>query len=155
MQEPYRVVDVEEAIDPKGADDWESRGTRKKLRDVDELARERLDTLQAEEELRVSIEPANPNGTPAVQLQTTDYQMIGWAPRYLAPDLATAGGKYEAHVARVNPMVHGAPLRQRFLIEMRCHWENHEPMSGHDYTPLIDLGFEDGVGSAPGLVLSD
>ena len=31
MQEPYRVVDVEEAIDPKGADDQESRGTRKKF----------------------------------------------------------------------------------------------------------------------------
>lgn len=155
MQEPYRVVDVEKAIDPKGADDWESRGTRKKLRHVSDLARERLDTLQEGEELRVSIEPANPNGTPAVQLQTTDYQMIGWAPRYLAPDLATTGGKYDARVVRVNPTVHGAPLRQRILIEMRCYWENHEPMSGRDYTPLIDQGFEDGVGPAPKLVLSD
>ncbi len=31
MQELYRVVDVEEAIDPKGADDQESRGARKKF----------------------------------------------------------------------------------------------------------------------------
>ena len=123
-------------------------------RHAGDLARERLDTLQEGEKLRVSLEPANQNDTPAVQLQTTDCQMIGWAPRYLSPDLA-AGGKYEARVARVNPMVHGAPLRQRISIKMRCRWENHEPMSGHDYTPLIDLGFENGVGSAPKLVLSD
>lgn len=124
-------------------------------RHVGEPATERLDTLQEGEELRVSIDPDNPYDPLAVQLQTTDCQMIGWTPRYLAPDLAAAEGKYEAHVERVNPMVHGVPLRQRFLIEMSGHWENYEPMTRCDYIPLIDLGFENGVGSAPKLVLSD
>lgn len=124
-------------------------------RHVSEPAQERLERLEEDEQLHVALELANPyDGNIAVQLQTTDCQMIGWAPRYLSPDLA-AGGKYEARVARVNPMVHGAPLRQRFLIEMRGRWENYEPMSSRDYIPLIDLGFEDGVGSAPKLVLSD
>lgn len=123
-------------------------------RHVGEPATERLDTLQEREELRVSIDTDNPYDPLAVQLQTMDCQMIGWAPRYLSPDLV-AGGKYEARVARVNPMVHGAPLRQRFLIEMSGRWEKYEPMSSCDYIPLINLGFEDGVGSAPKLVLPD
>lgn len=125
-------------------------------RHVSEPAQERLERLEEDEQLHVALELTNPyDDNIAVQLQTTDYQMIGWAPRYLAPDLAAAEGRYEAHVARVNPMVHGAPLRQRFLIEMRCRWENHEPMSGHDYIPLIDLGLEGDIGPAPKLVLSD
>ena len=124
-------------------------------RHVGEPATERLDTLQEREEIYVAPDMANPYDPLAVQLRTMDDQMIGWAPRYLARDLAAAEGRYEAHVARVNPMVHGAPLRQRFLIEMRCRWENHEPMSGHDYIPLIDLGLEGDIGPAPKLVLSD
>ena len=123
-------------------------------RHIGEIARERLDTLQEREELRVSLVLAKPNDTLAVQLQTTDFQMIGWAPRYLAADLAMAAdGRYEAHVVRVNHRP--IPLRQRFLIEMRCRWENYEPMSSRDYIPLIELGFEDGVGSTRGLALSD
>ena len=123
-------------------------------RHIGEIARERLDTLQEREELRVSLVLAKPNDTLAVQLQTTDFQMIGWAPRYLAADLAMAAdGRYEAHVVRVNHRP--IPLRQRFLIEMRCHWENHEPMSSRDYIPLIELGSEDGVGSTRRLALSD
>lgn len=82
-----------------------------------------------------------------------DYRMIGWAPRYLARDLAAAEGRYEARVVRVNHQP--IPLRQSFLIEMRGRWENHEPMSGHDYIPLIDLGLEGDIGPAPKLVLSD
>lgn len=100
-------------------------------------AKERLDHLMKGEELRVAPDPNNPHDNLAVQIQTTDFQMIGWVPRYLAPDLAMAAdGRYEAHVVRVNHQP--IPLRQRFLIEMRGHWGNHEPMSGSDYIPLID-----------------
>ena len=122
---------------------------------VSEPAQERLERLEKDEQLRVALELANPYDNIAVQLQTKDYQIIGWAPRYLVPDLAAAGGKYKARVVRVNSKVHGTLLRQRFLIEMRCHWENHEPMSSRDYIPLIELGFEDGVGSTRRLALSD
>lgn len=100
-------------------------------------AKERLDHLMKGEELRVTPEPNNPHDKLAVQLRTMDNQMIGWVPRYLAPDLAMAAdGMYEAHVVRVNHQP--IPLLQRFLIEMRGHWENHEPMSSSYYIPLID-----------------
>ena len=123
-------------------------------RHVSEPARERLNTLQEGENLLVEPDRANPYDTLAVQLQTTDFQMIGWAPRYLAADLAMAAdGRYEARVVRVNHRP--IPLRQRFLIEMRGRWENYEPMSSRDYIPLIELGFEDGVGLTRGLALSD
>ena len=106
-------------------------------RHISKIARKRLDTLQEREELRVALVLAKPNDNLAVQLQTTEFQMIGWAPRYLAPDLAMAAdGRYEARVVQVNDQP--IPLRQRFLIEMRCYWENHEPMSSPDYIPLID-----------------
>ena len=105
---------------------------------VSEPAQEKLDHLTKGEELHVALELTNPKTEVAVQIQTTDYQMIGWAPRYLVPDLmmAEAPGKYEANVVRIN--LHTTPLRQRFLIEMRSYWEKHEPMVGDDYNPLVD-----------------
>ena len=107
---------------------------------VSEPAQERLDHLTKGEALHVALELTNPKTEVAVQVQTTDYQMIGWAPRYLVPDLmmamAEAPGRCEAKVVRIN--LPTTPLRQRFLIEMRSYWENHEPMIGDDYIPLVD-----------------
>ena len=107
---------------------------------VSEPAKERLNSLAYGEKLFVALELTNPVTEMAVQIQTTDYQMIGWAPRYLVEDLAMAmaesPGKYEACVVRVNPQP--APSRQRVLVEMRSYWDNHEPMSGPDFQPLVD-----------------
>lgn len=105
---------------------------------VSKAAQERLDELKPEEELYVTLELTNPATKLAVQLQTTDYCMIGWTPRYLVSDLVRAmtegPNDYTAKVVRVNPMP--APSRQRVLIEMRGRWKKHEPMSSEDFQPL-------------------
>lgn len=106
---------------------------------VSEAAQERIGELKPEDELYVTLELTNPATKLAVQLQTTDYCMIGWTPRYLVSDLVRAmtegPNDYTAKVVRVNPMP--APSRQRVLIEMRGRWEKHEPMSGKDFQPLV------------------
>ncbi|MCY4655010.1 MAG: HIRAN domain-containing protein, partial [Dehalococcoidia bacterium] len=102
-------------------------------------ARERLYTLNQGEELRLALELNNPETTIAIQVQTTDYHMMGWAPRYLVHDLSTAmsesPGEYEAKVVHV-PEKSGR-TGQHALIEMRGRWERHEPMSSEDYKPLV------------------
>ena len=102
-------------------------------------AQERIDELKPEEELYVTLELTNPATKLAVQIQTTDYYMIGWTPRYLVSDLAMAMAEgpndYTAQVVRVNPMP--APSRQRVLIEMSGCWKKHEPMSSEDFQPLV------------------
>ena len=104
-----------------------------------EAAVRRIDSLVADEELHVALELNNPVGRLAVQIQTADYHMIGWAPRYLIHDLATAmaesSGDYEAHIVRINRPPD--PANQRILVEMSSRWERHEPMSGSDFTPLV------------------
>ena len=106
---------------------------------VSRSAQERLGSLEAEEELYLALEITNPLGEPAVQIQTTDYQMIGWSPRYLAHDLALAlahpPGSCRARVVRVNPLP--APSEQRVLIELSGNLGGHEPMSGPDFQPLV------------------
>ena len=102
-------------------------------------AQERINYLKPEEELYVTLELTNPATKLAVQIQTTDYYMIGWTPRYLVSDLAMAmtegPNDYTAKVVRVNPMP--APSSQRVLIEMRGRWKNHKPMSGEEFQPLV------------------
>ena len=104
-----------------------------------EFAQERLKQLEPEEELSVVLELNNPVTRLAVQLQTRDYHMIGWAPRYLVSDLAKAiagsSGEYEAKVVRINPVP--APMKQRVLIELRGNLGKHEPMIGEDFRPLV------------------
>ena len=109
-------------------------------RHVTQAAQERLRSLQAGDQLNVALELTNPVDTLAVQIQTTDYHMIGWAPRYLVGDLAMAmaeyPGRYSASVVRVNPIP--APSSQRVLIEMRGTWKEHEPMSSQGFVPLVE-----------------
>jgi hypothetical protein len=73
-----------------------------------------------------------------VQIQTEDYYMIGWAPRYLVADLvraiAQSPGEYRAKVVRVNPAP--ALSRQRLLIELSGRWINYELMAGGEFEPL-------------------
>ena len=101
-------------------------------------ARERMESLDPGERLHVTLELTNPTKQPAVQIQTLDYYMIGWSPRYFAHDLmmamAESRGEYEARVVRLNPVPY--PSSQRMLVEMRSRWESHEPMSGEDFQPL-------------------
>ena len=84
-------------------------------------------------------ELANPATRLAVQIQTTDYQMIGWAPRYLVRELAKAMAEkprdYAVRVVQVNPLPQ--PSKQRGLIEMRGKWDGCEPMEGDDYRRVV------------------
>jgi hypothetical protein len=103
-------------------------------------AQERSKTLSPNERLSIAIELTNPETGFAVQIQTADYFMIGWAPRYLVADLAHAiassPGKFEAKVVRLNPSP--APSRQRLLVEFRGYWStDREPMSTEDFLPLV------------------
>lgn len=105
---------------------------------VNKVAQERIESLQPDDPLYVTLELTNPATRLAVQLQTLDYHMIGWAPRYLVADLAQAMAeapeKYAARVVRINPLP--PPSRQRLLIELMGHCA-HEPMSGPDFKPLV------------------
>ena len=102
-------------------------------------AQARVGHLHQDEALYVTLELTNPATGLAIQLQTRDYYMIGWAPRYLVHDLAPAiiesPEPYEARVVRINPQP--APSTQRVLIEIRGYWGAHQPMSGSDFRPLV------------------
>ena len=104
-----------------------------------EAAQKRIDDLAAGETLQVALELNNPVGGLAVQIQTLDYHMIGWAPRYLIRDLAAAmaesSGDYAARVVRINRPPDPANLR--ILVEMSGRWDKHEPMTGGDFTLIV------------------
>ena len=109
-------------------------------RHVNPAAQERLATLQPGELLVVSIELNNPVSGLALQLETPDYHMIGWTPRYLVNDLvkAIAGSpsQISARLLQTNPAP--APAKQRYLICLQGHWSNnYEPMSGAEFQPFV------------------
>ena len=137
----YRVTDVYEVFPKLVQHEDGSFACRFFLhgwRYVNAWAQERIERLQSNEKLYVTLELTNPVTRIAVQIQTTDYHMIGWAPRYLMADLAAAmaeSPKYSAQVVQVNPMP--APSRQRVLIEMRGYWNQYKPMASGDYEPLV------------------
>jgi hypothetical protein len=109
------------------------------MRHVSATALTRLERLQVGEQLYVTLELTNPASTLAVQIQTTDYHMIGWAPRYLVDDLMRAmvhaPQGYAAKVVRINPLP--APSKQRLLVELSGSWPDYEPMATGDFKPLI------------------
>lgn len=108
------------------------------LRHVSTAAQQRADTLTEDEELQVAIEVNNPATGYAVQLQTKDCHLIGWAPRYLVADLRTAlleHSTIKATVRRINRM--GAPFARRVLIELRGGVPaGFEPMTSNEYSVL-------------------
>lgn len=108
-------------------------------RHVNKESQGRIDSLSPNENLYVTLELTNPTG-PAIQIETTDYFMIGWAPRYLVLDLMKAmvssPGAVSARVVKVNPAP--APLKQRVLIELKGHWpKDYVPMDSDEYKPLV------------------
>ena len=139
----YRVTDAYEVFPKleKGPDgSFICRFFLHGYRHVNETALNRVGDLKPGEKLYLILELTNPATGLAVQIQTTDYHMIGWTPRYLVSDLARAMAdsldKYTAQVVQVNPQ--SAPMKQRVLIEMRGYWNpQHEPMSGEDFQPLV------------------
>ncbi len=111
-------------------------------RHVNEHSQDRIKHLKSGDRLYVTLELTNPATAIALQVQTTDYYVIGWAPRYLVDDLAKSvsesHSEYKAEVVRVNPMP--SPSKQRVLIEFCGRWRRHEPMTGEDFIPLTGEG---------------
>ena len=139
----HRVTDAYEVFPKIEKDDTGSFSCRFFLhgwRHINEAANDRIDRLEHGEELYVTLELTNPATGLAVQMQTTDYYMIGWAPRYLVADLVAAmaegPGRFGAKVVRINPQT--ILLKQRVLIEMYGCWDKYEPMSGEDFKPLVN-----------------
>lgn len=138
----YRVTDsfqVFPKIEKKENGAFRCRFFLHGWRHTNEASQKRLDTLNAGDALFVTIELTNPETGFAVQIQSEDYYMIGWAPRYLVKDLvhamAHAPGDYAAQVVQINPIP--APSKQRVLIELSGHWpKEHEPMSTEEFQPL-------------------
>ncbi len=109
------------------------------LRHVSASAREKANELSSGTELQVAVELNNPVGGLAIQLQTTDGHMIGWAPRYLVRDLIDVINQHpevSASVVRVNEF--GAPLARRILIELKGRLPaDYEPMSGPQFELIV------------------
>ena len=59
-------------------------------RHVNPEAQHRIERLTPGEPLYLTLELTNPETRLAVQIQTEDYFMVGWAPRYLVHDLTKA-----------------------------------------------------------------
>jgi hypothetical protein len=101
---------------------------------------ERIQKLHPGEPLRLALEVGNPTDANAVQVQTTDRSgrmLIGYIPRYLAPDVRELCSQchpdlIEVTVERVN---HGAPLQQRVLCTLSSCWPD-------DFTPCDTEPFQ-------------
>lgn len=109
------------------------------LRYLGEKAITRVTALNAGEELRISVELNNPATRLAVTLMTDDYEMIGWAPRYLVDDLIRCvpnAPLLKAKVAKIN--LSEAPLNQRIMIDfIGSAPDGQQPMSTPDFEPLV------------------
>lgn len=107
------------------------------LRHVSEAGRKRADSLKPGEALQVALELNNPATGYAVQLQSSDCHMLGWAPRYLVDDLIRAvSDRTTAQVIRINDEM--APLARRILVELTGYLRAGElPMAGPDFKPII------------------
>jgi hypothetical protein len=99
----------------------------------------RVQSLRPGEELSVALEVTNPATSYAVQLQTRDRMLIGYAPRYLIHDLvqviAGCSTPPSARVSRLNRSP--APPSQRVLVLLEGCWpEGYQPMAGPDFKVL-------------------
>lgn len=110
------------------------------LRHLGQAAIERASKLRVGEDLRVMVEMNNPATRLAITLNSDDYQMIGWAPRYLVADILNCvpnAPDVSARIVRINSSE--APLNQRLMIEYTGRAARGEqPMSTPDFIPLLD-----------------
>jgi hypothetical protein len=126
-------------LERKADGSFESRFFLHGWRHLNPDAQARILRLAPGEGLYVTVELTNPVMKLAVQIQTEDYYVIGWAPRYLVTELvqvlANPLNEYKAAVVRLNPSP--APVMQRLLIELKGRWPNYQPMSSPDFEPLV------------------
>lgn len=108
-------------------------------RHLTDMTKERVKQLQVGEKLFLSVELHNPVTGIAIQVQTGQYEIIGWTPRYLVMDIMSAIGadhlEIAAKVVQMNPPP--APAQDRVLIEIAGKWpDNYTPMNGPDFKTL-------------------
>jgi hypothetical protein len=99
----------------------------------------RITNLQSGEDLSVAVEVNNQATDFAIQLQTRDRLLIGYAPRYLIVDLfqviTRCTSPVSAQVSRVNRPP--APPSQRVMVLFEGCWpEGYDPMSGPEFQAL-------------------
>lgn len=124
--------------------EFRTRFFLKSWRYVNEYSKNKVQKLEPNEKLQVSIEVNNPATGLAVQLQLKDYCMIGWTPRYLVNDILECITRnplnIHAEVVKVNPAP--APTQERVLVEMRGKWpKDYEPMNSPDFKEIWKKGF--------------
>lgn len=105
---------------------------------MNEAARNAVVGLEHGTKLGVCIELTNPRTGLALLLTADPYNFVGWAPRYLVPELirGTAGLEVSAEVVRVNVT---APNNRRVLVEFCGRVADYEPMSSPEFSPLANL----------------
>jgi hypothetical protein len=113
-------------------------------RHVAECSQKRLaECVREGDSLQVALELTNPKTKIGLQVQTMDYCMIGWAPRYLAHDLSAAlrqcDEKPENPEIKVVKVNRDAPMHQRYLIEFKGRFNNYRPMQSDEFKPLVAL----------------
>ncbi|MCC6586962.1 MAG: DNA-binding protein [Bryobacterales bacterium] len=121
------------------------------LRYMTEEARNRALQLTPGQKLMLMWDFQNPHDSGALCLRTAettkgDLHVIGYCPRYLRQEILstlTAGDQSaEVTVQRVNPPP--APEQFRVLCRLAMRWV-HQPLSGPEFRPLIDLGGDAGT----------
>jgi hypothetical protein len=104
-------------------------------------ARSRVEQLSKGDALQVALECNNPATGYAVQVQSHDYFILGWGPRYLLSGLCsclmTPHRPIKCQVAGKNE---GKEIGQwKLLVELAAFVEpGMSMMSGEDYEPLVE-----------------
>jgi hypothetical protein len=104
------------------------------------MSQDRLQRLEPDEPLHVSVELNHPATGPTVRLHTTnDSLVLGWAPRYLAHCVArsvSSGlGHFQARVVQLNQSP--SPRSQRVLVELEGAFPaGFEPMNSEEFRYL-------------------
>ena len=108
-------------------------------RHMSAASQSRAMTLQPGEELGVSLELTNKAAQVAILLTSSNYDFLGWTPRYLVNDLLNAISEkpsVAATVVRVNAA--DVPANRRVLVELTGTLPaGSQPMSAEEFQPLV------------------
>jgi hypothetical protein len=108
-------------------------------RHMSAASKTRAMSLQPGEQLGVSLELTNKAEQTAILLTSSDYDFLGWTPRYLVKDLLKAISEkpsVTASVVRVNAA--DVPANRRVLVELTGTLPpGLQPMSAEEFQPLV------------------
>ncbi|MDF5722484.1 MAG: HIRAN domain-containing protein [Rhizonema sp. PD37] len=101
---------------------------------------ERISSLKPRDVLWLAHEAQNSYDSNALTLQTEDHYILGYCPRYIAPDVLKLLQRnpklVHVQVERINPAP--TPLQFRLLCNMTAEWhDDFRPFSSSFYQPII------------------